>query len=34
VGNSKEVLDVMKKAWFTDAEGYTLETVYNNAPRF
>ena len=34
VGSSREVLDVMRKAWFTDAEGYTLETVYNNAPRF
>ena len=34
IGNSKEVVDVMKKAWFTDAEGYTLETVYNSAPKF
>ena len=34
INNSKEVLDVMKKAWFTDSEGYTLETVYNSAPKF
>lgn len=34
IGNSKEVIGVMTKAWFTDAEGYTLETVYNSAPKF
>ena len=34
IGNSKEVVDVMKKAWFTTSEGYTLETVYNSAPKF
>ena len=34
IGNSKAVIDVMKKAWFTEAEGYTLETVYNSAPKF
>lgn len=34
IGNSKEVVDVMKKAWFTESEGYTLETVYNSAPKF
>ena len=34
IGNSKEVIDVMKKAWFTESEGYTLETVYNSAPKF
>ena len=33
IGNSKIVLDVMKKAWFTEADGYTLETVYNSAPK-
>ena len=34
VGNSKEIVDLLKKAWFTTAEGYTLETVYNSAPKF
>ena len=34
IGNSKAVLDIMKKAWFTEANGYTLETVYNSAPKF
>lgn len=34
IGNSKVPIDVMKKAWFTEAEGYTLETVYNSAPKF
>lgn len=34
IGNSKEIIDVMKKAWFTTAEGYTLDTVYNSAPKF
>ena len=34
IGNSKEVVNVIKKAWFTEAEGYTLETVYNSAPKF
>ncbi|MBR4826435.1 MAG: cellulase family glycosylhydrolase [Bacteroidales bacterium] len=33
IGNSKIVIDVMKKAWFTNAEGYTLDTVYNSAPK-
>ena len=34
VGNSKEIVDLIKKAWFTTADGYTLETVYNAAPKF
>ena len=34
IGSSKEVVDVMKKAWFTESEGYTLETVYNGAPKY
>ena len=34
IGNSKAVIDVMKKAWFTESEGYTLETVYKSAPKF
>lgn len=33
IGNSKEVIEVLKKAWFTAADGYTLETVYNSAPK-
>ena len=23
-----------KKAWFTSSEGYTLDTVYQSAPKF
>ena len=34
IGNSKEVIDLMVKAWFTDAAGYTLDTVYQSAPKF
>ena len=34
MGYGKEIVDVMKKAWFTESESYTLETVYNSAPRF
>ena len=34
IGNSKEIIDILKKAWFTSAEGYTLDTVYNSAPKF
>jgi len=34
IGNSREVIDIMRKAWFTESEGYTLETVYNSAPKF
>jgi endoglucanase len=34
IGNSKLVLDIMKKAWYTESEGYTLDYVYNTAPRF
>ena len=34
IGNSEEIIDLMKKAWFTSAEGYTLDTVYHSAPKF
>ena len=34
IGNSKEIIDLMKKAWFTESDGYTLETVYNSAPKY
>ena len=34
IGNSKEITDLMKKAWFTESESYTLESVYNSAPKF
>ena len=34
IGNSKTVLNVLKKAWFTEDEGYTLDFVYNSAPKF
>ena len=34
VGNSKEIIEVMKKAWFTTGESYTLKSVYDSAPKF
>ena len=34
IGNSKEILDILKKAWFTEDEGYTLDYVYSTAPKF
>ncbi len=34
LGNSGEVVAKMKKAWFTTSEGYTLQTVYDSAPKF
>ena len=34
IGNSKEILDIIKKAWSTESAGYTLETVYNSAPKY
>ena len=34
IGNSKEIIGLMKKAWSTTDEGYTLDTVYDNAPKF
>ena len=34
IGNSKEIIDVMKKAWFTTSDGYTLDYVYGTAPKF
>ena len=34
IGNSKEVIDVLKKAWFTESDSYTLQSVYNTAPKF
>ena len=33
VGNSKEAIDVMKRAWFTKSDSYTLTSVYNSAPK-
>ena len=32
VGNSQPAVAAMVKAWKTDAEGYTLQTIYNSAP--
>ena len=32
IGNSKDVIDVMKKARFTESADYTLDAVYNSAP--
>ncbi len=34
IGNSKEVVNVLKKAWFTESDGYTLQYVYDSAPKF
>ena len=34
IGNSKEVVDVMVKAMTDNSEAYTLESVYNRAPKF
>ena len=34
IGNSREIIEVMKRAWFTEAEGYTLDSVYNGAPKY
>ena len=34
IGNSKEVVNVLKKAWFTESDGYTLQHVYDSAPKF
>ena len=33
IGNAKEIIDLIKKAWFTEGAGYTLDTVYANAPK-
>ena len=32
VGNSKEVVATMVKAWFTEDSSYTLQSVYDSAP--
>lgn len=32
VGYSKEAVDAMVKAWFTDSPVYTLQTLYESAP--
>ena len=34
IGNSKVILDIISKAWNNDSEGYTLDTVYNGAPKY
>ena len=34
IGNSKEILDVIYKAWNNDSETYTLDYVYSTAPKF
>ena len=34
IGNSKEVVSVIKRAWQTESEGYTLRHVYDSAPKF
>ena len=32
IGNSQPAVAAMVKAWKTDSEGYTLQTIYNSAP--
>ena len=32
VGNSREAVDAMVKAWFDDSPSYTLQTIYDSAP--
>ena len=32
IGNSQQAVAAMVKAWKTDSEGYTLQTIYNSAP--
>ena len=34
IGNSKVILDIISKAWNNEAQGYTLDAVYNTAPKF
>ena len=34
IGNSKEILDILKNAWDNESENYTLDSVYNKAPKF
>ena len=34
LGNGGEVVAVMKKAWFTQTSTYTLQSVYDAAPKF
>ena len=34
IGNSKEVLDIISKAWSNESASYTLDYVYSKAPKF
>ena len=34
VGNSKVIIDIISNAWNNDASGYTLDAVYNSAPKY
>ena len=34
VGNSKEVLDVLARAWSDEDPSYTLQSIYDRAPKF
>ena len=34
VGHSEAPVKAMVKAWFTESDSYTLESIYNNAPKF
>ena len=33
VGNSEAAVKVLTKAWNDESAGYTLDTVYNSAPK-
>lgn len=33
LNNAQEVIDVMKRGWFTEDESYTLQSVYDSAPQ-
>lgn len=34
IGNSKDILDIISKAWSYESETYTLDYVYSKAPKF
>jgi hypothetical protein len=34
IGNSKDILDIISKAWSNESETYTLDYVYSKAPKF
>ncbi len=34
IGTAKEIVELMNKAWYTADSAYTLQSVYDNAPKF